>query len=152
MRARRAPRIRPLVAAALALAAAILLAGCTASADEDPLPAAPIASPDAPPTSPADAVDDAFVGSIAAAESGGSRPQLSWPEVEGAALYRVAVVQDDGPGWAWSGGESRVVLGGGAEGRVGPGFALSSPGTAYVIAVSADGAVLDTGVVALAGP
>lgn len=152
MSARRAPRIRPLVAAALALAAAILLAGCTGPATEDPSPASPIASPDAPPPSPVDAVGEAFAGGIAATETGGSRPQLSWPDVEGAALYRVAIVQDDGPGWAWSGAESTVVLGGGEEGRVGPGFALSSPGVAYVLAVDADGAILDTGVTPLAGP
>lgn len=151
MSGRRAARIRPSIAAALALAAAILLAGCTGPADHDATPtaSAPPSGPDAPSTSSANA---AFAGGIAAAESGGARPLLSWPDVPGAALYRVAVVQDDGPGWAWSGDVSSVVLGGGAEGRVGPGFALSSAGEAYVLAVDADGTVLDTGVVVLAGP
>lgn len=140
------------MAAALALAAAILLTGCTGPADEDASPtasASPSSGPDAPSTSSADA---AFSGDIAATESGGARPELSWPSVPGAAQYRVAVVQDDGPGWAWSGAETSVVLGGGAEGRVGPGFALRSPGKAYVMALDADGTVLDTGLVPLAGP
>ena len=133
--------------AALVLAIA-LLAGCSAPAN----PADPPAPPGASTAAPADALSGAFAGDIDVRTVDGSRPALSWPEVEGAARYRVTVVQTDGPTWAWSGPDAAVVLGGGAEGREGPGFALTSAATAYIAAFDADGAVLDTGIAELPGP
>lgn len=134
------------VGLALALAS---LAGCSGPA----APTDPAASPAASEAAPADAtLRAAFDGDIAVSAGSGARPALTWPEVEGAALYRVTIVQADGPAWAWSGMEPTVVPGGGAAGREGPGFALTSPATAYVAAFDAEGGVLDTGLGELPGP
>lgn len=145
-RAQRAGRI----AAALALAALAFsaLSGCSAPV----APADPPPSPGASGAAPADGLGAAFDGAIEITTAEGARPELSWDEVAGAALYRVTVVQADGPTWAWSGTDAAVVLGGGVAGREGPGFALTSAATVYLAAFDADGAVLDTGIAELPGP
>lgn len=75
--------------------------------------------------------------------SGETRPTLSWNAVDGAAAYRVTVVQQDGPPWAWEGVATRVVVGGGeTEDRVGPGFELTGSATATVYPLDADGTPL----------
>lgn len=111
------------LALALALASP---AGCSGPA----APTDPAASPGASEAAPADAaLRAAFDGDIAVSAGSGARPALTWPEVEGAALYRVTIVQADGPG-----------------------FALNSPATAYVAAFDAEGGVLDTGLGEFPGP
>lgn len=72
--------------------------------------------------------------------SGEARPRLSWDAVDGAVAYRVTVLQQEGPPWAWEGEATRVIVGGGEiEDRVGPGFELTGPATVTVYPLDADG-------------
>lgn len=46
----------------------------------------------------------------------GSNPLLTWAPVDGATLYRVAVLDPDGDAyWAWSGADTSVFLGGNVQ-------------------------------------
>lgn len=76
------------------------------------------------------AVDDAEAG---------VRPLLSWSAVDGAALYRVVVVDGDGaPYWAWSGSDTEVFVGGVDDATL-PGAVVSEAMTWSVAALDADG-------------
>lgn len=69
----------------------------------------------------------------------GPRPLLSWAAVDGAALYRVVVVDADGaPYWAWSGSETQVFVGGVDDPAL-PGAVVFESMTWTVVALDEDG-------------
>lgn len=72
----------------------------------------------------------------------GSQPEMAWSAVDGAATYRVVVLDGDGaPYWAWSGPETTVFLGGGESGD-GAGPSVGAGFTWSVTAFDADRAFL----------
>ncbi len=71
-------------------------------------------------------------------------PVFRWQPVAGAATYRLAIVDDTGPIWAWQGAATDVRLGGLAEERP-AGFAgpVLTPGSRWsVVALADDGTVI----------
>ncbi len=71
-------------------------------------------------------------------------PVFRWRPIPGAATYRLAIVDDAGPIWAWQGEATDVRLGGLAEERP-AGFAgpVLTPGSRWsVVAVAIDGTVI----------
>jgi hypothetical protein len=87
-------------------------------------------------------------------EGAGETPTFEWEPVEGAAAYRLVVLDAEGqPVWAWEGPDTTVALGGvpdrpeGAEGPVPP------PGSTWsVAALGGDGHVLAVSPVRSASP
>jgi hypothetical protein len=131
---------------ALAVAAAVA-AGCAeagptgAGAPADAPSASPAVSPSSSPST--EGPSTAAPADPAPIEVAGTRrPTVSWPAVADAATYRVTVLQDDGPTWAWEGSATEVVLGGGEQDGDGRGFRLRSAAVVSVTAHGPDGAVL----------
>lgn len=83
---------------------------------------------------------------------GEHRPTVSWPAVDGAATYRLTVLQDEGRTWAWEGATTEVVLGGGEQDGDGHGFRLRSDAVVSVSAHGPDGEVLRFDQVRVAAP
>ncbi|MGH2677634.1 MAG: hypothetical protein ACRDHB_04655 [Actinomycetota bacterium] len=77
-------------------------------------------------------------------ERAGEVPTFEWRRVDGAAVYRLAVLNADGAViWAWQGSETSVVLGGvegRPEGETGP--VLTRGSTWSVLAVDGQGRVV----------
>lgn len=122
---------------ALALLA-VLGAGCTSTPPE---PAGPTGGP--APTTVEPAPSPVATVLPTAEVAGAFRPTVRWPAVPGAVEYRIAVAQTGGNSWAWSGADTQVVLGGGAQDRDGLGFRLTGEATLFVAAVDAAGTVLE---------
>lgn len=128
---------RAVVAVALAVS---LVTACT---DRQPQPTPSedtTVDPAAEPTQGAETPTQAAASVVEVV--GDARPTIRWPAVDGAASYRVTVLQDDGPAWAWEGEQTEVVLGGGDQDGGGLGFRLTSSAVVTVTAHGVDGAVL----------
>ncbi len=68
-----------------------------------------------------------------------TQPELTWGPIDGAATYRVVILDADGaPYWSWSGAETAVFLGGG-ESSDGAGPSVAAGFTWTVTAFDADG-------------
>lgn len=68
----------------------------------------------------------------------GSQPELVWEAVDGAARYRVVILDGEGlPYWSWSGPETSVFLGGG-QSSDGVGPSVGAGFTWSVVALDAD--------------
>lgn len=128
---------RRVVAAVLAAVVALAATACTAQ--DAPEPVAPSAAADA---SGADRGAAESAELPVATSSGGTRPEVSWAAMDGAATYRVTVVAaDGGPPWAWEGSATSVALGGRTDER-GIGFRLVGDAVLTVLGVDADGGVV----------
>jgi hypothetical protein len=108
-----------------------------AGTDETAAPTAAPATDDTMPSEASVAVSVAEVESDAVS-SGGEQPTLSWPAVEGAALYSVVVADAEGVSfWGWQGTDLSVTVGDGA-----PDPLVSSDMTWSAVALDAEGAPL----------
>lgn len=119
--------------------AALLVAGCT---DPQPQPAPSEDATADPVAEPTRGVASTPTPESSLEVAGDAQPTISWPAVDGAATYRVTVLQDEGPAWAWEGAATEVVLGGGDQDGGGRGFRLTSGAVLTVTAHGADGEVL----------
>ncbi|MFV0451140.1 MAG: hypothetical protein ACK5LS_02675 [Propioniciclava sp.] len=96
------------------------------------------------------AAQAARTGSPALTVAPGLRPTVSWEPLRGAEFYGLTVLPDAGPGWAWEGTETSVVLGG-ATGD-GTGFRLSSAAVVTVTAHDRRGTVIRLDQIRVAAP
>ncbi len=160
--------VRPVTSLLVALSLAGLLLGCAGDADpDDATPSAspsstaaptadsttaPAASTTAPTTT--DGQDTAatvpetterapsYPAMVTTEAASGSNPTLSWTPVDGAALYRLVVLDPDGrPYWAWSGTETAVPVGGNST-PTGSGARVFGDMTWQVAALAPDGTPL----------
>jgi len=123
-------------AAALAVALALSATACTGQDASEPV------APSAADATGAGRAAEDPAGLPVATSSGGTRPEVSWDAMDGAATYRVTVVAaDGGPPWAWEGSATSVALGGRTDER-GIGFRLVGDAVLTVLGVDADGGVV----------
>lgn len=111
------------ILAPLALIGAVLLAGCTATGDDQV---------------PPDGVESSSVVTV----DGTFRPRLSWPNLD-ADDYVVGIVSESGAAWSWHGDATSVIVGDVPEvDWQGPGFALEGSAELWFAAFDAEGGEL----------
>lgn len=102
-------RLRSLTTALGVLIATLILSGCTAAVGE----VAGIPDVQTSITRPASLAQLAEVQLTSpGSQHAGASPVFRWNTVDGAHLYRLTLITEDGPLWAWEGAETSVRLGG----------------------------------------